>query len=518
MSTTSRLALSESTLREQEAHARKIREVEIRAHASQIVVPTDQMEVRRHLRALGHPVTLFGEGHAERRSRLREVLASKAIDREDDSLIDGATINGKRGRGDSEAAGKGVSQGQSALVQEKEFYYPANGNLPSVRKAIADFSYVRASERLREMKKKRKLKSENSNVHEKGSDVRRDDYLKKFYRNVGQMRIISSQVGGTRALSTISLSHDNSELATGSWDSVCRIWDRSTSKCRFVLRGHTERITCVSYRPSADGTSLSTSGVADLASASVDGTAKVWGFSRDTMPMDTDEREEDGEQADVSSTAEIEPLQTLEGHKDRLGKIAWHPDGKHLITTGYDKTWRMWDVESGSEILMQQGHSRPVYGVSVHRDGSLVSTTSMSGHGIVWDLRSGKAIMKLCGHAKPVVGCDFSPQGNLLASCSVDGTVRLWDLRRHAQSLRLIAAHNHVVSSVRFSPCSGEYLVTSGYDSLVKVWSSRSFSCLGKVRGNENLAMSLSISNDEKSIVVCGSDRTWKDIELIRDD
>ena len=56
------LPLSDTTLREQEAHARKIRAVEIRAHASQIVVPTDQTEVRVRLRALGQPVTLFGEG------------------------------------------------------------------------------------------------------------------------------------------------------------------------------------------------------------------------------------------------------------------------------------------------------------------------------------------------------------------------------------------------------------------------------------------------------------------------
>lgn len=524
MSSTSRLALSDATLREQEAHARKIREVEIRAHASQIVVPTGRTEVRSRLRSLGHPVTLFGEGDAERRARLRAVLAAKAIDKDDDLLLRGPTVVNE-GSGAPEG-GVGATRRASSLPipEEKAFYYPATGELPTVRKDISIFSYARAGDRLRKAKRRRE------SDHLRGDDESR---LKMLYGNACRMRTISSQVGGTRAVSTAAFSFDDSEVATGSWDSLCRIWDRTSCECRCILRGHSERVTCVAYRPSLSpaGAGGSVQGTSYLASASVDCTAKLWVASSgesaasnnsqtlsshidgDTA-MSVDGSDADSSEVRAPSVDELAPVQTFQGHKDRLGRIAWHPNGKMLLTTGFDKTWRMWDVETGSELLMQQGHSRPVYGIAAHGDGSLVATTSLSGHAIIWDIRSGQSIMNMCGHAKPVTGCDFSPNGNLLASCSVDGTVRVWDLRRHGRSLRLIAAHSHVVSTVKFSPSSGEYLVTSGYDSMVKVWSARNFTRLGQIRGNEQLAMDLSISQDEKNIVVCGSDRTWKDIQV----
>lgn len=52
-----------------------LEEFERRRKARQINVSTDDNEVRRSLRQLGEPVCLFGEGPAERRARLRDLLS-----------------------------------------------------------------------------------------------------------------------------------------------------------------------------------------------------------------------------------------------------------------------------------------------------------------------------------------------------------------------------------------------------------------------------------------------------------
>lgn len=52
-----------------------LEEFERRRKARSINVSTDDAEVKRNLRQLGEPICLFGEGPADRRSRLRDILS-----------------------------------------------------------------------------------------------------------------------------------------------------------------------------------------------------------------------------------------------------------------------------------------------------------------------------------------------------------------------------------------------------------------------------------------------------------
>lgn len=57
-----------------------LEEFERRKKIRQINVSTDDSEVKKNLRHLGVPICLFGEGPAERRTRLRELIASLGED------------------------------------------------------------------------------------------------------------------------------------------------------------------------------------------------------------------------------------------------------------------------------------------------------------------------------------------------------------------------------------------------------------------------------------------------------
>lgn len=52
-----------------------LEEFERRKKARSINVSTDDAEVKRNLRQLGEPICLFGEGPADRRVRLRDILS-----------------------------------------------------------------------------------------------------------------------------------------------------------------------------------------------------------------------------------------------------------------------------------------------------------------------------------------------------------------------------------------------------------------------------------------------------------
>lgn len=57
-----------------------LEEFERRKKARQINVSTDDFEVKKNLRQLDEPICLFGEGPADRRTRLRELLANLGED------------------------------------------------------------------------------------------------------------------------------------------------------------------------------------------------------------------------------------------------------------------------------------------------------------------------------------------------------------------------------------------------------------------------------------------------------
>ena len=44
------------------------------------------------------------------------------------------------------------------------------------------------------------------------------------------------------------------------------------------------------------------------------------------------------------------------------------------LTSSFDHSWRLWDLEVQDEVLHQEGHSNPVYDIAFQQDGALAAT------------------------------------------------------------------------------------------------------------------------------------------------
>jgi U4/U6 small nuclear ribonucleoprotein PRP4 len=77
------LDLNEESLDAQRKHALVLQQFETQKRARSIIVPTDINEVKQRLRELGKPVTLFGEGHQDRRDRLKDNIAALELGEEE---------------------------------------------------------------------------------------------------------------------------------------------------------------------------------------------------------------------------------------------------------------------------------------------------------------------------------------------------------------------------------------------------------------------------------------------------
>jgi len=67
-----------------------------------------------------------------------------------------------------------------------------------------------------------------------------------------------------------------------------------------------------------------------------------------------------------------QPLSVLKGHKDRIGRVAFHSSGNYVASASFDTTWRLWDINSSKELLLQEGHSKEVFTVEFQHDGALI--------------------------------------------------------------------------------------------------------------------------------------------------
>ncbi|XP_057670934.1 U4/U6 small nuclear ribonucleoprotein Prp4 [Diorhabda carinulata] len=431
-----------------------LEEFERRRKARSINVSTDDAEVKRNLRQLGEPICLFGEGPADRRSRLRDILSRMG----EDTVI----------RREAEEERK-----QFEKDQETTWYHEGPESLRVARLWIAEYSLPRAKDRLEEARRLADLPAATKTAK-----------MQELQKKIQATSIYSSQVGDTRPISYCQFSPDSKLLATASWSGLCKVWSVPNCELKQTLKGHTCNVGAIVFHPYA--TSERDEKICNMASCAADGSVKLWDF--------------------VSE----EPIADIEGHMPhRVSRIGFHPSGRFLGTCCFDNSWRLWDLHQCTEVLHQEGHVKPVYCISFQVDGSVCATGGMDSFGRVWDLRTGRCIMFMEGHLRAILGIDFSSNGYHIATASEDNTCKIWDLRKRS-ILYTIPAHTNLISEVKFQKFSSNYLVTASYDNTVKIWTNKTWQPLKTLSGHDGKIMSVDVAPNDQYIASSSYDRTFK--------
>ena len=241
---------------------------------------------------------------------------------------------------------------------------------------------------------------------------------------------------------SLAFSPDGSLLVSGGFDGVVRLWDVDTGTQVRAMFGHSSEVESVAFSP--DGRLVASAGGYPHSLQESDNTVHVW---------------------DVDSGAELMILQ----HSGFVQSVAFSPDGRFLATgTGVivgtaepsEAFVRMWNVETGTEILRLEGHVYPITAVAFSPDGSMLFSGSKERLN-VWDIESGDQVLSLLTNADPMAA---SPDGTLLALAG--GC--LWDIS--TQMEYAVLHHRGIISDLAFSP-DGSLLVSAGWDGTVRIWS-----------------------------------------------
>lgn len=195
--------------------------------------------------------------------------------------------------------------------------------------------------------------------------------------------------------------------------------------------------------------------------------------------------------------------------------LAFTPDGKRLVSSGWDSTVRLWAVDT--HRLIDQplvGHRGPVYTVATSNDGSVVTSGSSDYSVIIWKTASqhplSVSLPASLKHEDVVRSVAFSPDGRRLATAG-GKTVILWDVAARKAAGTPMTEHSRNVMAVSFSP-DGKLLASCGQDGLVIIRDSETRKPIKRLTGTEAYINSIAFSPDGKllaSVTAGGEARVW---------
>lgn len=265
--------------------------------------------------------------------------------------------------------------------------------------------------------------------------------------------------GGVWALKCVG----KNTLVSGSTDHTVRVWNVNKNKCTHVFRGHTATVRCLDViMPVPITDSLGQTHLAPerpiIVTGSRDATLRMWYLPQEDDP--------EWFSADNYVHSETDPyyIRTLTGHTNPVRAVSGY--GNTIVSGSYDKTVRVWDLDTGKCRWELLGHTERVYAAVIDPEKDRCISASMDWHVNIWDLKNGSLLYSLAGHTS-LVGL-LGLCSSTLVSAAADKTLRVWN-PENGQLLHKLVGHDSAITCFQHD----RHRVVSGSERHLKLWDIR---------------------------------------------
>jgi guanine nucleotide-binding protein subunit beta-2-like 1 protein len=220
-------------------------------------------------------------------------------------------------------------------------------------------------------------------------------------------------VGHNHFISDIALTVDNSKrlfILSGSWDGSLRLWDVENGKSTLRFVNHTKDVLSVAISPDNR----------QFVSGSRDRSIKIW----NTLGL-----------CKYTFTAKDN------GHRDWVSCVRFSPstDEPLLVSAGWDKLVKVWDMRTLSCKFNLVGHEGYVNTITISPDGTLCASGGKDGSAKLWAIKGGKDLYSL-ETGDVINALAFSPTRYWLVAAT-NSSIVIWDLRTKVEldTVKLVA-------------------------------------------------------------------------------
>jgi U4/U6 small nuclear ribonucleoprotein PRP4 len=377
-----------------------------------VAVPTNDVDVKRMLRSLGHPICFFGEDPKDRRDRLRHLLAT------------------------ADASASVVKGDPQPTVIPK--YEVGGDEIAEFKRFAIAFSIPRSQGRIQT---------------ERGIDRERIDECNSLGRRFANYTLIASELADRRPLTRLAVANDvfavaalsgnvsvysaNSMemLATQTLHSN-RVCDVGFVSPNVVVSGSADQSICVWNAEAGEIAKMEIDGIVHSVAVHPSSRVVVAGLSDGTFAV-----------IDIDAQKVIARMQSNEGI---VPSVSCHPDGGLVYVGGTDRVGRLWDLRSLKSLKVLQGHEDRIT-CSKFDSGFHVVTGSADHSMICWDLRNLTRSKRVAGHLSVISSLDI--HGDLLLSASFDLSLKMWSMLDFRSYLTIKDCPSPVVG-VAFAPAA----------------------------------------------------------------